>query len=51
MEQCQAQYQKPPLKSALLDIHRALLIRATKMNAARRGLFVDLRLVDKSVQN
>jgi hypothetical protein len=36
------------MKLALPDIQRDLLIRATKMNAAPRGLFVDFLFVDKS---
>ena len=39
------------VKSALLDTQRALLIRATEMNAATSGLFVDFSFVDNCVAN
>jgi hypothetical protein len=41
---------KAPVKSALPDIQRDLLIRATEMNVASRGVFVDFLFVDKSGQ-
>jgi len=39
------------VESALVDIQRASLIRATKMNAAASRLFVDSLFVDNSGQN
>jgi hypothetical protein len=39
------------VESALPDIQRASLIRATKMNVATRGVFIDFQFVDNSVQN
>jgi hypothetical protein len=39
---------KHAVESALPDNRRAFLIRATKMNGARRRLFVDLLFVDDS---
>ena len=39
------------IKSALLDTQRALLIRATKMNAATSRLFVDFLFVDNCGAN
>jgi hypothetical protein len=40
-----------PVESALPDIQRAPLIRATKMNAAPADVFVDFLFVDNNVQN
>jgi len=39
------------VKSALLDTQRALLIRATEMNAATSRLFVDFLFVDNCGAN
>jgi hypothetical protein len=37
---------KSAVESALLNSHRGVLIRATKMNVAPPGLFVDFLFVD-----
>jgi hypothetical protein len=51
MGEPEAKSQKRLSNRRVRDIHRVLLIRAIKMNAEPRRLFVDFQLVDKTGKN